>query len=64
MDWYKTKIQFDCARCGKPVKPGRKLGLHGGKVYCYHCGHNMELATSHRFYSRQDTIVKQHMGAI
>jgi len=64
MDWYKTKIEFNCNKCGKAVKPGRKLGLYQGKVYCWHCGHNIELASSHRFYGKADNLAVKHLGAI
>jgi len=64
MQWFKTKIEFNCCRCGKAVKPGRKLGLSDGKVYCWHCGHNLELASGHRFINKADSLALNHLRSI
>ncbi|MFC1904965.1 hypothetical protein ACFLXT_04310 [Chloroflexota bacterium] len=60
MEWYKTTIEFICCRCRKLVKPGKKLGLHLGKVYCYQCGHNLELVPGRRY----DSAVIRHLRSI
>ena len=65
MKWYKTRMEFHCCKCGKAVKPGRKLG-HGdqGGLYCWHCGHNLELAGQHRVYGKADAMAMRHMRLI
>lgn len=64
MEWHKTTIQFNCCDCGKAVKPGRRLGLYLGRVYCWHCGHNLELAAGHRFINRVDKLALAHLRSI
>ena len=64
MEWRKIWIEFNCSRCGKPVKPSRKLGLSHGNVYCYRCGHNIELAGDHRFVGKADAPAVKHLKAI
>jgi len=64
MVWHKVRIEFDCVRCGKAVKPGRKLGLYQGRVYCYRCGHNIELEDGYRFVAKADRQALAHMRSI
>lgn len=64
MKWYKTRIEFNCCRCGKAVKPGRKLGLAHGRVYCYRCGHNLELAGSHRVFGKANSLAVSHLRSL
>ena len=42
----------------------QKFGLYLSKVYCYRCGHNLELAAGHRFISQVDTLPIKHLRAI
>jgi len=64
MDWHKTVVKFECCSCKRAVMPGRKLGSNRGKVYCFRCGHNIELAEGHRFFGREHTIALKHLKAI
>jgi predicted RNA-binding Zn-ribbon protein involved in translation (DUF1610 family) len=59
--WQKALLPFSCAKCGKMIKPGRKVGRYQGRTYCYRCGHNIELATDHRFVSSVNTRAMRHL---
>lgn len=64
IEWCKSRLTFSCFRCGKQIKPGRKLGLYLGQVYCWHCGHNIELAAGYRFIGRLDKEAISHLRSI
>lgn len=52
-------LEFPCSKCKTVVKPGNKIYLDGGKVYCGRCGRNKALAAEHRFVSK---VVKETVG--
>ncbi len=64
MEWCRSSIEFTCCRCGKAVKPGCKVGLYQGRLYCWHCGHNIELASDHRFVSKVNKEMACRMRSI
>jgi len=64
LSWNRSNIEFICQKCGKAIKPGCKIGLSLGKVYCYRCGHNIELSTGHRIYAKADSQALKHLRAI
>jgi len=64
MEWHTTTIEFRCSRCGKAVIPGCQVGLDKGKVYCFRCGRNLELASEHRFIARATAGAMDHLRDI
>lgn len=64
VNWHKSWIEFRCSKCGKAIRPGRRIGLERGAAYCYRCGHNRELAFYHRLYDEFYRHAVNHMRAI
>ncbi len=63
MEWYKSYLAFDCSQCKKTIKPGRKIGLDKGLLYCFRCGHRLELSNMHRSLSWEVRAI-QHLKSI
>jgi len=56
MNWIRIHPPAFCSKCGKIVKQGKLLGSEDGRLYCYRCGTNKELAWAHRVERQLDTM--------